>query len=749
MKRLILLFISVWASGILVAQKPFPYHRMDTIEINRFGVSLKNAWGGGLNTPVLNEIDLDWDGTKDLVVFDSYSGNIKTFLNDGISGTASYTHAPRYEAEFPRSLNLEQFMLLRDYNCDGKEDLFTYRLGGIAVYENIGSAATGHQWSLLFDYLPAIVFNQPSGVYISPIDIPSIEDMDGDGDLDILSTEVGGVIFYMYENTSTTCDTMIFERQNGCWGSFYESAFGDSLIFNAACKGGGGGNASRHAGSTMLTVDLNGDGAVELLVGDIESSALVAVYNSGTATNAQMTGADYSFPSTTISVDVQEFNAPYYIDVDNDNVKDLIVAPTNYLADDTDNVWLYKNNGSTNNANFSFVRKNFLSNTMVDLGKYSYPEFVDVNGDDLLDLLVGGLGYFQDYDPQFYTPQFNSGLAYFENTGDSVEPVFNFVTDDYQSLQASEIEGCFSTFGDLDGDGDEDMIAGTANGSLYYYENTAGAGNPMALNLIDTAYMNINNGPYATPRLVDLNDDTLLDLVVGEYNGHLNYHQNAGTAIAPQFSSTPTVDTLGGIHFYNPFLEGFISVDFGKADSTGELFAFVGTQDGTVFIYDSISQNLNSGDHFRLVDSIVTNNAHSAVAVDNINFSDSLELILGEAGGGISLWGRTSMYTPPNDTDSIGDSTFVRELLPPFQELIVYPNPAQENVSIQLTGNYTGEAKLSLQDLTGRVYETYVLSVTLGEKVETFDVSHLSSGTYLLVLEGKNEQLVKRLVIHK
>ncbi len=749
MRRLVLLFISFWSMCSLLAQKPFPYNRMDTIEINRFGVSLKNAWGGGLNTPVLNEMDLNWDGTKDLVVYDSYSGNVKTFLNDGINGTASYTHAPQFESEFPRSLNLEQFMLLRDINCDGKEDLFTYRLGGIAVYENTGSASTGHQWNLLFDYLPAIVFGQPSGVYISPIDIPSIEDMDGDGDLDILSTEVGGVIFYMYENTSTSCDTMIFERQNGCWGSFYESSFGDSLIFNASCKGGGGGNASRHAGSTMLTVDLNGDGAVELLVGDIESSSLVAVFNSGTQNNAQMTGADYDFPSSTISVDVQEFNAPYYIDVDNDNVKDLIVAPTNYLADDVDNVWLYKNNGTTNNANLSFVRKNFLGNNMVDLGKYSYPEFVDVNSDGLLDVLIGGLGYFQDYDPQFYTPEFNSGLAYFENTGDSIEPVFNFVTDDYQGLQSTEIEGCFSTFGDLDGDGDEDMIAGTANGFLYYYENVANSGSPMSLSLVDTAFMNINNGPFATPRLIDLNGDTLLDLVIGEYNGNLNYHQNTGTSSIAQFSDTPTVDTLGGIHFYNPFLEGFISVDFGNADSTGELFAFVGTQDGTVYIYDSISQNLNAGNHFRLVDSLMTYNAHTAVAAGNINFSDSLELILGEAGGGISLWGRTAMYIPPVDTDSIGDTTLVRELLPPLQELIIFPNPTQSEVTLQITGNFNGKAELYLQDLSGRVYETHAIPVSTGQRAESIDVSHLSSGTYLLVLKARNKQIVKRLVIHK
>lgn len=44
-------------------------------------------------------------------------------------------------------------------------------------------------------------------------------------------------------------------------------------------------------------------------------------------------------------------------------------------------------------------------------------------------------------------------------------------------------------------------------------------------------------GQYSSPTLVDLNNDGLLDLVVGDSTGQIRYYRNQGTATAPSFPS--------------------------------------------------------------------------------------------------------------------------------------------------------------------------------------------------------------------
>ena len=44
-----------------------------------------------------------------------------------------YHYAPEYNLKFPE---LEDWVLLRDYNCDNKMDILSSHKGGIRVYKN-------------------------------------------------------------------------------------------------------------------------------------------------------------------------------------------------------------------------------------------------------------------------------------------------------------------------------------------------------------------------------------------------------------------------------------------------------------------------------------------------------------------------------------------------------------------------------------------------------------------------------------
>src|SRR6476659_9212837 len=101
--------------------------------------TLRNAWMGGFNTPQFSTIDLNNDGQQDLFAFDHESSRCYTFLS--VSAPTSpngrrWQYAPQYESLFPS--DIRGWALLRDYDCDGRADLFTFINGGeIRVFRNV------------------------------------------------------------------------------------------------------------------------------------------------------------------------------------------------------------------------------------------------------------------------------------------------------------------------------------------------------------------------------------------------------------------------------------------------------------------------------------------------------------------------------------------------------------------------------------------------------------------------------------
>ena len=65
------------------------------------------------------------------------TGNsILTFIWDDFNSKCSFQ--PEFAKNFP---SLEYWVLLRDYNCDGKKDIFSYVSGGIGVWKNISTSS--------------------------------------------------------------------------------------------------------------------------------------------------------------------------------------------------------------------------------------------------------------------------------------------------------------------------------------------------------------------------------------------------------------------------------------------------------------------------------------------------------------------------------------------------------------------------------------------------------------------------------
>lgn len=717
--RLYFILAIVFILGQVHSQSHYKY--FDSVPVFKNGDTLQMPFAGGLNNPQFSAIDLNRDGKQDILVFDRSLQLFKTFINRGGFNEIKYGYDPSFIKQFP--VDIHDFAFLRDYNCDGEFDLFSQSSGGIRLHRNDYALNNDLSFTqvtpnyIVSDYgFPFLV-----NIWNAVSDIPGIEDVDLDGDLDILTFPLSSNSLEYHENRSADindCDSLDYMYDTQCWGHFYENSLDNGVVLNYYC---GVQNKEvdngAHSGSTILPLDLDKDLDKEALIGDISYNNLVAVYNGGTLDSAHMVSYDSLFPSYDTPVDIV-FPAAFYLDVDNDNVKDLVVtsnAPG--ISNNYESVWFYKNNGQTDSLVLHLEQVNLLQNQMIEVGEGAYPTFFDYNADGLKDLVIGNYGYYAQ--GGVYT----SKLSLYQNIGTQNDPVFSFVTDDYASLSSLNAQGLCPTFGDLDGDGDADLILGDYTGKLYYFVNLAGQGNPPNYTLQSSNYAGIDIGDHATPQLYDVNNDQKLDLLIGETSGTINYFENTGSTSAPQFTSSPTNGNLGQIDVSPLCCTGY-SVPYMSKDSLGNRVLFVASEYGEISYYENIDGNLNGV--FVKTDSIFEVQGRISVTGANILGEAEEELMVGSYLGGVTLLKSSEDLYVKSTENSVQN------------EFKVYPNPTQNFLIIEGLASYP--VNFFLTDLTGRIIQKGVLN----KKHHVLDTKMLVSGVYIVeVSDEKNNAKFK------
>ena len=354
----------------------------DTIPVFEGGTKLANPWAGGINFSSFSSVDLNQDGKNDLVAFDKMSptgfAKMRTYINVGPIGNAVYKHAPKYEALMPK---VEDWALFFDYNNDGKADLFTYTTGGIKVFKNVSTASTFSfvlaKSLIRSDYNPGGPPNI-ANIYSNSIALPGFADVDGDGDLDILTYSVFGVKIEYHKNTSMelygNADSLNYNFVDNCWGDIQESTCAVYLnqcplktMYFAIINGSE--SKVLHAGSCLMCFDRDGDGDQDVIMGDVACSEVFYAENGGSSINAHIIDTtalypNYPLKSSVNRIKFNSFPCTYYLDVDNDGFKDLLASPNSVAGSENyQSVWYYRNSSTTPTVNFSFQKKNFLSHS--------------------------------------------------------------------------------------------------------------------------------------------------------------------------------------------------------------------------------------------------------------------------------------------------------------------------------------------------------------------------------------------------
>jgi len=542
-------------------------------------------------------------------------------------------------------------------------------------------------------------------------------------------------------------DTLVYKTTDLCWGNFFENGIDETISLSddrddcaSDIKGNNGGSTERHAGSTVTVFDGDGDGDLDMLLGDVSNQGLVYLENDEVGGDAFIIDQDIDFPSNTEEADIFVFLGAFFLDIDNDGKRDLIVCPNNELgSDNIDHIWYYNNIGTDDAPVFELVQKDFLHETTLRMGHSSHPCFLDYNADGLLDLLVGMNYILKDGNA------FSISLYLYENVGTTSQPAYRLADDDYLDLSndLSEVNGFLApAAGDLDGDGDTDILIAENRSYLFYFENKAGAGQPYQFDNYIYEYKGLRVGTNGKPFIIDLDGDGLSDIVMGEKGnngdpstgeqGGVNFFKNVGSIGDPDFvedeETFPNTNILGRIFTKTLSDISGESVPY-FFESNNELMVAVGSRGGNIYLYDDIPGNLY-GEFNEVSNQLPILNAgrRTSVVVADIDNDGFHEMIVGNDNGGLMAFNTTF----ESETSSTNDNSVTT--------LSIQPNPTGNFIRANVESAF-GE-KYSIIGMEGKV----VLTGNSQSLKTGVDVSMLPSGLYALSVESSGAILFEKFV---
>ncbi|MCH6199772.1 T9SS type A sorting domain-containing protein [Aquiflexum sp. LQ15W] len=281
--RYLILILFFSTCTFVAAQQTFSFDQSK--KIIHEGNEIPLPFAVGINASQYQRMDVNGDGEEEWVVWDINARRVLVFEEIG----SEFKYLPEMSYFFPNDIN--GFLILADFDLDGKKDLFTSSPFGIKAYKNVSNSGDLFpKWEVAQNFLR---LENGSNLTANNLDIPIILDIDGDGDLDIATFNLGDYVDF-YLNTSVerkgTADIDRFAFPEPWWGRFEFCGCG-TFSFGITCEGlpmgrladAGPENRILHTGGhSMLYSDFDNDGVRDLLLGRDECNTLYFLPNKGT-----------------------------------------------------------------------------------------------------------------------------------------------------------------------------------------------------------------------------------------------------------------------------------------------------------------------------------------------------------------------------------------------------------------------------------------------------------------------------------
>jgi len=610
------------------------------------GVTLSDPWIGGMNLPMYLPADLNNDGTEDLVIFELKNGRTYTYLYEN----NDYKYHLEYQDNFPAN---SSWIILEDYNCDGITDLFGFNENfSTAIYKGYFDADN----RLAFEMVIAELYDDLGDKTFADTDDPiKVLDIDNDGDLDILTVSEDAQTMFHYENLSQDmgygCDSLIFNFQSPCWGDFRMLTSLDGIELNIDCDVNLTDEKEKdgiHVVPKISVIDMDGDTDKDLLIGYVLDGSLNLLENTGSPDIEEFDAIQTNYPFDE-PIDFPNAVTTFHLDIDKDGTKDLLASRGRLIGNISFGKvdMYYRNTGTDAAPQFEYQQDDLLSEHMIDVGRLSKPAIGDYNNDGLDDLIITshyGVGA---------STESNYLVSLYENVGTNTEPAFELITEDFAGLGTMALPYLKLTFGDLDDDGDDDFIFGYQTGVLIHYRNDGGV-----FTMIGEVGEDI--GLYSAPELIDINQDGLLDLIVGEGNGNLNYFENVGTTTNPVFNLV--TDFWGQIDVREPGSgQGHSVPALYEYPDTADIELLVGNFQGKVKRYD-FDYQVDYSDIFNLLNQnilSVTKNNNSNVVLGDFDNDSQLDIIEGNSLGGLTYFEEKDLFVTTNSPQNEGENIYL------------------------------------------------------------------------------------------
>ena len=481
--------------------------------------------------------DLDGDGDLDIVSGGDDS-KVNVWQNDGSPFTGPWT-----SQEVGSHPHIAYSVAVGDLDGDGDLDIVS---GGadskVSVWRNDGTPFTG-TWT-----------KQEAGSHTEWVQSVAVGDLDGDGDLDLVS---GGR------------DDKVNAWQNdgnpfsGVWTKQEVGSHTDNVW-------------------SLAVGDLDGDGDLDIVSGGRDDKVNVW-QNDGTPFSGDWTQQEvgsYIYSMESVSVG----------DLDGDGDLDIVSGTARKV-----NAW--QNDGNPFSGDW----------TQQEVGNHggwvSSVAMGDLDGDGDLDIVSGG----EDHNVNAWQNVQVHRNAPFDSTAQNVGSHTSFVHS--------------MAVGDLDGDGDLDPVSGGADGKVNAWHND---GNPFG-ETWPKQEVGSHTDYVHSVAVGDLDGDGDLDVVSGGRDDKVNIWQNDGNP----FGGTWTQQEVGS-HGYFVF-----SVAVGDLDGDGDLDIASGGAD------DKVNAWRNDGSPFNgtwAQQEVGGNTAMISVAVGDLDGDGDLDIVSGGYENEVNAW---------------------------------------------------------------------------------------------------------------